>query len=362
VFGPTLVRTTEDNMISMVTDMSQQCRIIESLLSNYEYFFANSEEIEAPEDKGSDDIVTGSCNQSIMLANLHKLEDSGKLNSPKGDVSAKDIVTSIISAANRKMLRTGNKSKKESITDLDERSSSRMEESTSDSRRESESVIHGALQIASAVPGMLGALSTNSVPGSCSSGRATPSEEDARSYSRQRSLSGDIYKRRGSLPACQSKRGSICAYTGGAVCETTPVGEVCESRMAMFKSDERTELNGVGEHQEVVRGKLSLVNVGTSSCELDKSNQYKFPIETYTGLDASTAERIKKFEAETKALLTRGSQDDSSLSKLSIPGYSSIKRPRIVDRSKEGEERAAGGRPSASRLSLDAQTNRNLQF
>ena len=144
VFGPTLVRTTEDNMISMVTDMSQQCRIIESLLSNYEYFFANSEEIEAPEDKG-DDIVTGSCNQSIMLANLHKLEDSGKLNSPKGDVSAKDIVTSIISAANRKMLRTGNKAKKESITDLDERSSSRMEDLSSDSRRESESVIHGKL-------------------------------------------------------------------------------------------------------------------------------------------------------------------------------------------------------------------------
>ena len=109
----------------------------------------------------------------------------------------------------------------------------------------------GALQIASAVPGMLGALSTSSVPGSCSSGRATPSEEDARSYSRQRSMSGDIYKRRGSLPACQSKRGSICAYTGGAVCETTPTGEVCESRMAMCKSDERTELNGVGEHQEV---------------------------------------------------------------------------------------------------------------
>ena len=107
---------------------------------------------------------------------------------------------------------------------------------------------------------------------------------------------------------------------------------------------------------------MSLVNVGTSSCELDKSNQYKFPIETYTGLDASTAERIKKFEAETKALLTRGSQDDSSLSKLSIPGYSSIKRPRIVDRSKEGEERAAAGRPSASRLSLDAQTNSKYTY
>ena len=142
VFGPTLVRTTDDNMISMVTDMSQQCRIIESLLSNWDYFFADSEDVEVKEEL-CEDMVTGSGNQSIMLANLHKLEDAGKLNSPKGDVSAKDIVSSIISAANRKMLRTGNKSKKESLTDLDERSQSRMDESTTDSRRESESVIHG---------------------------------------------------------------------------------------------------------------------------------------------------------------------------------------------------------------------------
>ena len=143
VFGPTLVRTTDDNMVSMVTDMSQQCRIIESLLSNWDYFFADSEEVDLKEEVADENIVTGSGNQSIMLANLHKLEDAGKLSSPKGDVSAKDIVTSIISAANRKMLRTGTKPKKESLSDQEERSNSRMEESASDSRRESESVIHG---------------------------------------------------------------------------------------------------------------------------------------------------------------------------------------------------------------------------
>ena len=33
VLGPTLVRITDDNMVSMVTDMSQQCWIIESILS-----------------------------------------------------------------------------------------------------------------------------------------------------------------------------------------------------------------------------------------------------------------------------------------------------------------------------------------
>merc|ERR1719282_144662 len=49
VFGPTLVRTTDDNMVSMVTDMSQQCRIIESLLANWEYFFTE-EEVEVKDD------------------------------------------------------------------------------------------------------------------------------------------------------------------------------------------------------------------------------------------------------------------------------------------------------------------------
>lgn len=32
VFGPTLVRSADDNMVTMVTDMSHQCRIVESLI------------------------------------------------------------------------------------------------------------------------------------------------------------------------------------------------------------------------------------------------------------------------------------------------------------------------------------------
>ena len=122
VFGPTLVRTTDDNMVSMVTDMSQQCRIIESLLANWEYFFTE-EEVEpvneAQEELGEAVLATGVSNQSLMLANLQKLEDAGKMSSPKGDVSAKDIVSSIISAANRKMLRAATKGKKESSVEFE---------------------------------------------------------------------------------------------------------------------------------------------------------------------------------------------------------------------------------------------------
>ena len=43
----------------------------------------------------------------------------------------------------------------------------------------------------------------------------------------------------------------------------------------------------------------------TNSANNGPDKVTKFPIETYAGLDAATAERIKKFEAETKAMLTR---------------------------------------------------------
>jgi len=34
IFGPTLVRTADDNMVTMVTDMAHQCQIIELLISH----------------------------------------------------------------------------------------------------------------------------------------------------------------------------------------------------------------------------------------------------------------------------------------------------------------------------------------
>lgn len=38
VFGPTLVRTTEDNMTHMVTHMPDQYRIVETLIQNVSIF------------------------------------------------------------------------------------------------------------------------------------------------------------------------------------------------------------------------------------------------------------------------------------------------------------------------------------
>ena len=240
VFGPTLVRTSDDNMVSMVTDMSQQCRIIESMLSNWDYFFSEDDVEVKDTDNGDDshNLGTDSSNQSLMLANLHKLEDAGKVGSPKGDVSAKDIVSSIISAANRKM----KKNKKESSVECDsERGSSVTRDLRDDGvRRESESVIHGALQIASAVPGIVTNMDT---------GEPTPPVTYSRQNSRG-SISGQ--GRRGSVAGvqCPSKRGSMCEYTAGHCCESTPVGEMCETRMAMVMNDSAVT-NGHEDSEQV---------------------------------------------------------------------------------------------------------------
>ena len=225
VFGPTLVRTSDDNMVSMVTDMSQQCRIIESILSNWDYFFSE-EEVEVKDD-GDDSNNPGTSvgNESQLMENLRKLEEAGKIGSPKGqDVSAKDIVSSIISAANRKMLKASSgKGKKESSVESERGSSvTRMEEGV---RRESEAVIHGALQIAGAVPGLVSPVSDDRELSSSDGER--PASRGAGVYSRQNSR-GSISVpgtggRRGSGAQAgvhgpsYSKRGSVSEGAGGEV-------------------------------------------------------------------------------------------------------------------------------------------------
>jgi Rho GTPase-activating protein 21/23 len=41
VFGPTLVHSADDNMVTMVTDMSHQCRIVESLILQVISYYIN---------------------------------------------------------------------------------------------------------------------------------------------------------------------------------------------------------------------------------------------------------------------------------------------------------------------------------
>ncbi|KAL0893638.1 hypothetical protein ABMA27_013802 [Loxostege sticticalis] len=99
VFGPTLVRAASDDMLAMVNDMSSQCRIIESFLTHYDWYF-EEEEGDPPVDPPppAEELSPAPApSRDLLIHNVKKIE--GK------DVSTRDIVSSIISAANRKIQR-----------------------------------------------------------------------------------------------------------------------------------------------------------------------------------------------------------------------------------------------------------------
>lgn len=83
VFGPTLVRTSEDNMTNMVNHMPDQCKIVENLIQQFDWFFA---------DDGDEDPVTTaeqeSTVQSQPVPNIdHLLSNIGRTAPSPGEVS-----------------------------------------------------------------------------------------------------------------------------------------------------------------------------------------------------------------------------------------------------------------------------------
>lgn len=47
VFGPTLIRPSDDSMVVMVKDMSDQCRIIESIISHVSTVNVESDQLQS---------------------------------------------------------------------------------------------------------------------------------------------------------------------------------------------------------------------------------------------------------------------------------------------------------------------------
>ncbi|XP_051529855.1 rho GTPase-activating protein 23-like isoform X2 [Myxocyprinus asiaticus] len=116
VFGPTLVRTSEDNMTDMVTHMPDRYKIIENLIVHHMWFFSDEldKDEKTPEDQQDVQPVP---NIDHLLSNIGRTlplgDSSDSINSdsakPKGasaskkDLSAKDFLPlSIISAVTRK--------------------------------------------------------------------------------------------------------------------------------------------------------------------------------------------------------------------------------------------------------------------
>ena len=287
VFGPTLVRPADDNMMSMVTDMSQQCRIIESILSHFEWFFSDDEEELDEEDEVSEahmDLVKlnepggHENNHSVLLSNLQKLEEAGKMSSSSSnnkEVSAKDIMSGIISAANRKMLRSQNKSstsssKKDSVGNETSKSTPKLDHldksasSNATSRRNSESVFHGAVAIAAAVPQLMvnagNSMSTSNLPtaGILTTNSSSSTQVQAAS---QENLINSV-------------ESTVMSSSTSRIVSTAFYDE------SGFKED-------------------------------STGKKIKFPIETYQGLEKATAERVRRFVDETKANLMRGRLESS---------------------------------------------------
>ncbi|XP_056155416.1 rho GTPase-activating protein 21-like isoform X2 [Lampris incognitus] len=83
VFGPTLVRTSEDNMTHMVTHMPDQYKIVETLIQNYDWFFTED---------GNGEPVTVSQEESTVesqpVPNIdHLLTNIGRTGTSQGEVS-----------------------------------------------------------------------------------------------------------------------------------------------------------------------------------------------------------------------------------------------------------------------------------
>ncbi|XP_059893270.1 rho GTPase-activating protein 23-like isoform X3 [Gadus macrocephalus] len=117
VFGPTLVRTSEDNMTDMVTHMPDRYKIVETLILHHDWFFDDGsldEEDEAPEDKPDSqpapniDHLLSNIGRSGMPGEASDSTTSDSVKSkpssgPKKDMSTREFLSmSIMSAVTRK--------------------------------------------------------------------------------------------------------------------------------------------------------------------------------------------------------------------------------------------------------------------
>ncbi|XP_059420113.1 rho GTPase-activating protein 21-like isoform X1 [Carassius carassius] len=83
VFGPTLVRTSEDNMTHMVTHMPDQYKIVETLIQQYDWFFT-----EDGDEEPKTTVEQESTVQSQPVPNIdHLLTNIGRTAPSPGDVS-----------------------------------------------------------------------------------------------------------------------------------------------------------------------------------------------------------------------------------------------------------------------------------
>ncbi|XP_048857010.1 rho GTPase-activating protein 23-like isoform X3 [Brienomyrus brachyistius] len=114
VFGPTLVRTSEDNMTEMVTHMPDRYKIVETLIQHYAWFFTEKLGVDDKTPVDTEDLQPIP-NIDHLLSNIGRTgqeasadstnSDSAKSKGSWGsrrDLTAKDFTLSLLSAVTRK--------------------------------------------------------------------------------------------------------------------------------------------------------------------------------------------------------------------------------------------------------------------
>nr|XP_050846347.1 uncharacterized protein LOC127062360 isoform X5 [Vespula vulgaris] len=272
VFGPTLVRASgsRDNMVTMVTDMSHQCKIVESLLNNVDWFFSDEDlddlsrlsvNLSLPAD-GCEVEPTSNTNHNLLLNNIQKVEGMREM------VSAKDIVSSIISAANRKIQRRRK--------GQDEAENEEHDEEKVKVKHESESS-----------PTIRQSMALNE---------------------RQCSVSEIVLMHENKSHLNHSNNSSEPADRSSATNNSSPVSASSSSRSKYSNQLVPTVSSSSESSRPLSEAGLSCVD--TNSMTSNASNETKqsndeVAIRTYAGLSATTQERIRRFEQETKAMLQR---------------------------------------------------------
>ncbi|XP_037084643.1 rho GTPase-activating protein 21-like [Pollicipes pollicipes] len=104
VFGPTLVRSSDDSTSVLVTDMSQQCGIVKTLISEYDWFFPADETDEAADEPPPLPDSSPPLSAPVLPAPHHSplFSTVQRMDSQGFPMDPKVIASSIILAASRK--------------------------------------------------------------------------------------------------------------------------------------------------------------------------------------------------------------------------------------------------------------------
>ncbi|XP_076327428.1 rho GTPase-activating protein 21-B-like isoform X1 [Tachypleus tridentatus] len=100
VFGPTLVRSADNNMIALVTDMPHQCCVTETIIKNAEWLFTKSPTqnlANFPENyvkRSFEPLAVAE--QVVLVQNIHKMDEGT-------GISGREFVSSLMSAAHQKV-------------------------------------------------------------------------------------------------------------------------------------------------------------------------------------------------------------------------------------------------------------------